>query len=41
MLHRGARTDAEAEAQIGKCAEHIWHLQPDESKVLSFQQGGV
>jgi hypothetical protein len=41
MNHRGAKTDADAEEQIGECAEHIWNLQKERSKVLAFQQGGA
>jgi hypothetical protein len=39
--HRGAKTDADAEEQIGECAKHIRKLQPEKSHVLAFQQGGA
>ena len=41
MLHRGATSDSDAEEQIGRCAEHIWRVQPDKSKLLAFQRGGA
>ncbi len=41
LHHRGARTDREAEEQIGGCAEVIWRLQPERGKLLAFQQGGA
>ena len=41
LNHRGARTDREAEEQIGGCAETIWRLQPERGRLLAFQQGGA
>lgn len=41
MNHQGARTDKEAEAEIGECADRIRQLQPERSSVLAFQPGGA
>jgi hypothetical protein len=39
-LHHGARTDAEAEEQIGRPAEEIRRLQPQDS-LVTFEPGGA
>ncbi|MDP6776879.1 MAG: heparinase II/III family protein, partial [Candidatus Latescibacteria bacterium] len=40
MLHRGARTDREAEEQIGQCADYIRQVQPTGGRPLACQRGG-
>lgn len=38
--HRGARSDAEMELEIGSAAEAIWKLTPGRSKLMALNLGG-
>ena len=40
FIHRGAETDQEAEAEVGKTSEYIWRVQPDRGRLLAFARGG-
>ena len=37
--HRGAKTDQEAEAEVGKTSEYIWRVQPDRGRLLPPTDG--
>ena len=40
LHHRGARTDAEAEAEIGQCADRIRQVAPGQGRLVQFLGGG-
>ena len=41
LHHRGARTDAEAETEIGQCAEQIRKIAPEQGRLVQFLGGGA
>jgi len=40
LHHRGAKSDDEADREIGGCSQYIWGLFPEKSKLLAFRRGG-
>jgi peptidoglycan/xylan/chitin deacetylase (PgdA/CDA1 family) len=40
MIHRGAKTDDEAEYEIGQCSRVLWEMQPEGSRLRAFARGG-
>ncbi len=40
MHHRGAKTPAEADFEIGEVSRLIWRIYPEQSKLLVFASGG-